>query len=219
MHKPVVVSVTVLVVSVAVAFIGAGLESHPADSATATVARVDRLTRAAKLRYDQETGGSVVRHQARRIASDPALLAALRSGNLPKLRAVVAREQLTPRAHISRLRIVRGKRVLADAGVVFVVAPAEQVLRAADGRPLARLQVSIQDVIGFVRFMHRNFPVDVVTRGIGAAHVRSSLPAAARKRLPSAGTTTISGRRYEVRSFVRHALGNESVKVWILVRG
>jgi hypothetical protein len=75
-----------------------------------------------------------------------------------------------------------------------------------------------QDVIGFVRFMHRNYPVDVVVRGRGAAHVRSSLPAATNAKLPSRGPVTIAGRRYDVRSFQQTAWGSEPVTVWILTK-
>jgi hypothetical protein len=74
-------------------------------------------------------------------------------------------------------------------------------------------------VIGFVRYMHRNYPVDVVVRGRGTDHVRTSLPAALDVRLPDAGTATVAGTRYQVRSFPQTALGGEPVKAWILQRG
>jgi hypothetical protein len=61
--------------------------------------------------------------------------------------------------------------------------------------------------------------VDVLVRGQGAAHVRTSLPAAANAKLPSQGPATIAGRRYLVRSFHKTALGGEPVTVWILAKG
>jgi hypothetical protein len=121
--------------------------------------------------------------------------------------------------HVSRLRIVRATSTLVDVGVPFVVAPAETVLRDSHGRALGTLQISIQDVIGFVRYMHRNHPVDVVVRGRGAAHVRTSLPAALGVRLPDSGTATVGGHRYQVGSFSATALGGEPVRAWILQRG
>jgi hypothetical protein len=81
------------------------------------------------------------------------------------------------------------------------------------------LQLSIQDVIGYVKYMHRNVDVDVVVRGRGAAHVRTSLPAAARVALPSSGTVTVGGHRYRVRSFSEHGLAGEPLRIWILKRG
>jgi hypothetical protein len=117
------------------------------------------------------------------------------------------------------VRVVRGSRVLADAGIAFVVAPAQKALHDARGRLLGTLQLSIQDVIGYVKYLHRNVHVDVVVRGRGAAHVQTSLPAATRVALPSSGTVTISGRRYRVRSFSEPGLGGETLRIWILKRG
>jgi hypothetical protein len=113
--------------------------------------------------------------------------------------------------HVSRLRIVRGKQVLIDVGVPFVVAPSQ--MRMPGGYTL---QISIQDEIGFVKFTYRNDHVWAVVRGRGPAHVRTLLPAAAHARLPASGTVTLAGRRYAVRSFSETALGGEPVTVWIL---
>jgi hypothetical protein len=153
------------------------------------------------------------------VAADTVLLRALRSGNLAALRAEVRLQDATPHAHISRLRIVRGSRVLADAGVVFPVAPAQTALHDAHGHVLGTLQLCIQDVIGYVKYLHRNVHVDVVVRGHGAGHVRTSLPAAASMTLPSSGPVTIGGRRYLVRFFTEHGLAGETLSVWILKRG
>jgi HAMP domain-containing protein len=202
---------------VAVALGGCG------SSLAAAVARptsaLDRLAAVARQRYSEEVTGAAVHKQLRRVASDPVLLRALRSGDLAGLRAEVRLQDATPHAHISRLRVVRGSRVLADAGVVFPVAPAQKALRDAHGRVLATLQLSIQDVIGYVKYMHRNVHVDVVVRGRGAAHMRTSLPAAARVRLPSSGTAMVAGRRYLVRSFSEPGLAGETLRIWILKRG
>jgi hypothetical protein len=177
------------------------------------------VTVVARQRYLEEVHGAAVHKQLRRVAADPVLLRALRTNDLAALRAEVRRQDATPHAHISRLRVVRGSHVLADAGVVFVVAPAEKALHDARGRYLGTLQLSIQDVIGYVKYLRRNVHVDVVVRGRGAAHVRTSLPAAARRTLPSSGTVTISRRRYRVRSFREHGLAGETLRVWILERG
>jgi hypothetical protein len=194
-----------------------------AKQAPAAVARpqsaIDRLAAVARQRYSEEVTGAAVHKQLRRVAGDPVLLRALRSGNLTGLRAEVRLQDATPHAHISRLRVVRGSRVLADAGVVFPVAPAQKALNDAHGRFLATLQLSIQDVIGYVKYMHRNVRVDVVVRGRGAAHVRTSLPAAAGVRLPSSGTAIVAGHRYLVRSFSEPGLAGETLRIWILERG
>jgi hypothetical protein len=92
-------------------------------------------------------------------------------------------------------------------------------LRGPGGRNLGTLQVSIQDEIGFVRLIHRHNPVDVVVRGLRGGQVETSLPAAARVRLPSSGTVTIAGRRYRVISFREIAWNNAPVAVSILEKG
>jgi hypothetical protein len=190
----------------------------PAAPATTSI---DHLTTVAKHRYAVEVGGSQARATLRRVARDPALRDALRSGDRTRVRAYARREfrRVWYHWHVSRLRILRGTSMLVDVGVPFVVAPARMALHDPRGGSLGTLQVSIQDVIGFVRYMHRNYPVDVVVRGRGAAHVRTSLPAALTARLPGSGTATVAGRRYQVRSFGQTALGGEPVKVWILRRG
>jgi hypothetical protein len=193
-------------------------QARPAAVATTAI---DHLTEVAKRRYVQEVQGGVAHATLRRVARDPALLAALRSGDTTRLRTYVRSQfnRVWYHWHVSRLRILRGSQMLIDVGVPFVVAPSQMTLQDARGRSLATLQTSIQDEIGFVRFMHRNYPVDVVVRGRGAAHVRTSLPAAANAHLPDSGTATVAGARYQVRSFRQTALGNEPVMVWILQRG
>jgi hypothetical protein len=204
-----------------------GLVSGCAAAATtaaapkAPVTAIDRLTATAEHRYGIETHGGVVFGTLHRVGRDAGLRRALESGSPAAVRAYVNRRfpSVWYHWHVSRLRIVEGSKIVADAGVPFVVAPAQMVLKSSNGRTLGRLQVSIQDVVGFVRYMHRNYPVDVVVRGQGAGHVRSSLPAAANAKLPSRGSVTISGRRYQVRSFHQTALGAEPVTVWILAKG
>lgn len=179
---------------------------------------IDRLTQQARRRYGEEVHGSAVHLELRRIAADPGLRAALRSGDMTRLRSYVAQRFNTRwyHEHVSRMRLVRGSRMLADVGVPFVVAPAQTVLRDARGHSLATLQVSIQDVIGYARYMHRNFPVDVVVRGQGPDHVRGSLPATMTMTLPSRGVVHVAGRRMAVRSFHEPGLGGERLTVWVL---
>lgn len=191
-----------------------------ATASSAQHSAIDVLTQEARQRYREETQGAVVHAQLNRIAGDQRMLALLRGSDMNALRRYVRGEfnSVWYHRHVSRMRIVRGSRMLVDVGVPFVVAPAEKTLRDAQGHVLGTLQVSIQDVIGFVRYMHRKFPVDVVVRGKGQAHVRSSLPAATSMTLPSSGTVTVGGRRMAVRSFPETALGNEPVTVWILAK-
>jgi hypothetical protein len=180
--------------------------------------KADRLFAIARKHYADEVGGRTVHQKLAAAARAPAVLSALRAGNMAALQAAVYYQQAGTHQHISHMRVIRGSQVLADSGVVFCVAGASQQLKDAHGRPLATMQATIQDEIGFVRLMHRTQPVDVVIRGRGPAHVRTSLNQALGVKLPDNGLVKIAGRRYAVRSFNQMAWAGEPVKVWILVR-
>lgn len=188
--------------------------SHP-------VTAIDRKTAVARHQYTLEAHGGAALGALHRVGRDPKLRRLLQSQNASATRAYVQQQfsAVWYHWHVSHMRILQGSHVVVETGVPFVVAPSQMTLRGTGGRTLGTLQVSIQDVIGFVRFMHRNHAVDVVVRGQRAGHVRTSLPAAARAHLPSTGSVTIAGRRYTVRSFHQTAWDNEPVTVWILVKG
>lgn len=207
--------------------LGPGYAPRSAAPATAVVAAqhkhhrsrgaMTRIVAIAKQRWAIEQYGPPVHVLLRRVAAEPGLSRALRSRDPRAVRAYVD-SRFRPawyHWHVSRLRIVRGSRKLVDVGVPFVVAPSKLALPGTRG---AVLQISDQDVIGYVKFMRRNHGVDVVTRGSVPGHVRTSLPAALHVQLPDRGIVTIAGRRYDVASFHRKALNDERVKVWILVR-
>ncbi|MEA2274492.1 MAG: hypothetical protein QOI98_3200, partial [Solirubrobacteraceae bacterium] len=125
---------------------------------TPTTTAIDRLTAVAKQQYATEVHGGQAHATMRRVARDPALISALRSGDLTRVRAYVRNEfnRVWYHWHVSRMRIYRGTNRVIDIGVPFVVAPSQMALHDSRGRSLGKLQVSIQDEIGFVRFMHRN---------------------------------------------------------------
>jgi hypothetical protein len=115
--------------------------------------------------------------------------------------------------------VVHGARVLVNATLnsdgTYVVAPARREL-ALRGRRVGTLLVSIQDVTGFVKLVHRRTGAEVVARG-GSGQVRASLTSAASARLPASGDVRIAGRSYLVRSFGELGWGGEPLMVWVLV--
>jgi hypothetical protein len=169
-------------------------------------------------RYQSESSGPVARATLSRVANDPRLLAAVRSGSDARVRRYVASEfpAVWYHWHVSRLRITRGNKTVVETGVPFVVDGPSTALRDAHGQPIARLQISIQDVIGFVRLNKRLDHVDTVVRGVGSADVRTSLPAALKVQLPSSGKVTIAGRHYTVGSFHEIGWRGEPLHIWIL---
>ena len=98
---------------------------------------------------------------------------------------------------------------------VFVVRPARRVL-GLHGRLLGTLLVSIQDVTGFVKLVHRVTGAEVVVRGT-SGHVRTSLGAGALVRLPTSGQVRLAGRTYVVRSLHEIGWGNEPLAIWLLM--
>jgi hypothetical protein len=161
--------------------------------------------------------------QLNRIARDGTMLNALSRGDVAGAQAEADVQLRSPGnhfAHVTRISVVRGSRVLVNATVnsdgVFVVAPASRVLRS-HGRLLGTLLVSIQDVTGYVKVVHDLTGADVVARG-ASGHVRISRGSPTAGPLPSSGQVTIAGRKYSVRSFHEVGWGNEPLTVWILLR-
>jgi hypothetical protein len=206
------------------------LSSSSAAKARATVqlrhvrpSRIDGIVNTAKASYRNETKGAKLFQQLGRIARDGILLDALSRGDLVGAQTEADAQLRSPvnhLAHVTRISVIRGSRVLVNATVnsdgVFVVAPGTRVLRL-HGRPLGALLVSIQDVTGFVKLVHDLTGAEVLVRG-ASGHVRTSLRAAASVRLPMSGHVTIAGRGYFVRSFGEIGWGNEPLTVWILER-
>ncbi len=191
-----------------------------AAGAAARTTAISRLTRIARQRYDEEAYGIAVHTELRRIAGDGGLRSVLTTGSTAGLRAYVASRfrQVWYHQHASRMRIVRGAVTLVDVGVPFDVRPASRAIYDSRGRAAGRLDVSVQDIAGYIAFMRRNHGVGILVRGTGAQHVETSVPGAANAGLPNQGTATIAGRRYAVGSFSQFAYPHEPIRVWVLLR-
>jgi hypothetical protein len=176
--------------------------------------RADTLAGVAKRIYRQEVRGEVGHAAVKRIARDRALLAALSTGNRTALRAAALRQLFNPGKHVVRLSIVRRGRTLTNVGGAFVVAPAMLDVHTPAGADLGRIEASMQDVIGYVKLVRRLTGAQIVVRGL-PGHVESSL-ATPPVALPAAGTTTVAGRPYVVRSFPETGFAGEQLTVSIL---
>ena len=195
--------------------------SSSSPATTSRRSRIDGFVIVAKETYNNETKGPKLFQQLGRIAHDGVLLEALSRGDLAGAQAEADAQLAAPGnhfAHVTRISVVRGSRVLVNATVnsdgVYVVAPGSRTLRS-HGRVLGTLLLSLQDVTGFVKLVHRLTGADVLVRG-GSRHVRTSLGAAIGVRLPQSGRVTIAGRGYFVKSFKEIGWGNEPLTAWIL---
>ena len=179
----------------------------------AAASRATRAVNAAKARYLTESQGVTIHADLRQIARDNVLLEALRAGNLKVARAEANRQLVR---HVVRIRVRRGSRLLVDANSTsFDVAGSGMELRDSRGAILGRLEITVQDVIGFIKLMHRVNNAETVVRG-ARGQVRTLFPAAARLSLPRSGCTQIGGRTYVVRSLRETSFSGEPLTIWLL---
>lgn len=179
----------------------------------AAAARADAALSAAKRRYLTEAQGRVIHVDLRQIAGDTVLLRALSAGNLGSALAAANRQLVR---HVVQVRVLRGSRVLLDANPTsFDVGGSGMDLRARNGHSLGRLQITVQDVIGFIKLVHKLDAAEVVVRG-SAGHVRTSRPVLATIPLPRSGCTQIGTRRYVVSSFNETSFWGEPLTIWLL---
>ncbi len=175
--------------------------------------RARRALAGAEARFSLESSGVVIHRDLRRIAADAALTRALRAHLLSG--ALVAAERQLVR-HVVRIRVLSGSHVLVDANPTsFDVAGSRLTLSVpAAGRRYA-LQITVQDVIGFDKLVHRLLHADAVVRGAGG-QMRTTIPAAAHMSLPDSGCVTIGARRYVVGTLRRSSFTGEALRISVL---
>jgi hypothetical protein len=171
-------------------------QQAPPNPTTLAQARLDVYAHVARRIYASERDGPAVRSSLKRIARDSAAM----SGN----RAALLRELFLPRFHVVRLRWARGGKVV-DVGGRFVVA----------GRSNGPLTISRQDVLGYVKLVHRQTGLPVVVRG-NPGHVVASPSTLANAALPQAGTVAVGARTYLVKTFTESGFAGETLRVSLL---
>jgi hypothetical protein len=189
--------------------------SAPAPCATAGArARLSSAVAHAEGRFNLEVTGSAAHTQLIRVAQDATFLAALRSGQYAAALAE-ANSQLTH--HVVRIRVSRGSRLLVDANPSsFSVNGPTLELRQHNGSALGLLRITIQDVLGFVKLVHKFTHSELLVRGRRGAVV-TSLPALANRSLPAYGCVSAGGATYLARSFGQLSFTGDPVTVWVLV--
>jgi hypothetical protein len=186
-------------------------ESQPAGASVGQV-RVDTLAQVAKRIYAHEHARVVAAKTIKHLRTEPALIRALESGNRRRIRAEARKPVL---GHEVRIRVVRGSRVLMDAGLPNVVQAAQAELRAPDGTDLGLVQVSIQDLIGFVKLVDRETGTRMVVRDRNG-HTETAFKAAANRSLPPSGKVEIRGSTYWLRGFQEGDFVGRPLQVWML---
>lgn len=163
-------------------------------------------------RYRLEADGDAVHAALGLVIADPSLTRALRAGDLAVARAAALRLVLGHR-HVTAIRVRRGNRVLVETRrYPFDVAGAR-----ADVPGLGTVEVTIQDVIGFIRLVHKFTGADVVVRA-GGGEARSSTAAELAVGLPASGCATVGRQTYAVRSFAETDFAGQALRIWVLRR-
>ena len=221
---PVVLALHIMaVIAACVLLVGAGLAiaAAPAPAAAASScpspraqARLNSAVSHAEARFNLEVTGSAVHTQLTRIAQDPTFLGALRTGRFAAALAEADRQLID---HVVRIRVSRGSRILVDANPTsFSVAGPALELRQHDGSALGQLRITIQDVLGFVKLVHKFTHAELLVRGGRGAFV-TSLASLSHRTLPRSGCVSSGGRSYLVGSFGQRSFTGDPVTVWVLV--
>ena len=146
------------------------------------------------------------------ISRIPGLVDGLTTKNYALARAAMHHQ---PIRHAVGVRVTRAGRTLIDVSLRFVVGGRVHALHGRKGVYLGRIEVSIQDVIGLIKLVHRLTGADVVVAG-STGQVKSSLPDTAGIALPDTGPVIIGGRQYTVSSFAERGYADEPLRIWIL---
>jgi hypothetical protein len=179
----------------------------------AAAARADRGLRIGRERFQIEASGWIMHLDLLHVARNPVLLGDLAAGDLAGAQAEAERQLVH---HVVRIRVIQGARVVLDANPTsFDVAGSAVELRGPHRRPLGRLEITIQDVIGYAKLERRHDATYVVARG-AHGEVRTLLAAARHALLPASGCARVGAQTYVVRSFHTHTFTGEPLAIYLL---
>src|SRR4051812_2176597 len=199
----------VIVPMVAVTFIVFRLiaESEHGQADARVAARQET---AISLYYDAR--GSADRLAAR-LGRDPRLARALRTKDRRQIERVARR--LLAETDAERIVLARDGTPYADVGDRRASFPATRSL-VADGKPVADLQVSVEDAQTYAREVRQATRLDTIVRR-GGKVIASTIPNPGSPDLPEhTGEVTIGGERYRAASFTAPGFRDEQLQVSVL---
>jgi hypothetical protein len=190
------------------------LAASPCRACAAALAQnsADTYASVARRTYDEEVYGTPNGAAFEVISRIPALLYGLATRDYAVARVAMRRQ---PVRHAVAVRVTQGDRTLIDVGLPFVVGGRLRTLHDAAGTVLGQIEVSIQDVIGFIKLVHRLTGCQVVVAG-STGQAKSSLAAALAMALPARGLVVVAGRVYYVSSFGERGFAGEPLHISIL---
>ena len=200
-----IVIVPMLVVTVALFRLISDNEHGQAD------ARVAQAQTAAIGLYGREVERAGI--AAGRIARDPAMSAALRSGNERRVQTRASR--LLRAQRLRRLAVVSQGRTLVDVGSPDATAPAARTLVESGGGQIGQLRVSTTTATEYSRLVRRVTGLDAAVQR-GGRTVASTLPGVGNDRLPRVGTLHLDNTEFRAASFTARGFGDQPVRVAVL---
>jgi diguanylate cyclase (GGDEF)-like protein len=150
---------------------------------------------------------------AGRIARDPEMSAALRTGNQA---AAQRRAQEILRAQkLRRIAVLKNGRPLVDVGSPDATASAARGLIESGGRQVGQLRVSTITGAEYTRLVRRVTGLDAAVQR-GGRTVSSTLPGVGNDPLPRVGTLNVGGTDYRTATFTTRGYANLPVRVAVL---
>ena len=197
------------------ALVAALTRPRPAACATTSAQTVANTVGAVGERLvHAEATGPGARRALALVATDPAVVRAIRDGDAAAMRAATIRFFRIPSLHIVRVRATTARgRLVNDTGGPFVLAPASRAVRGRGGRVLGRVTLSVQDDAGFIKLMQRFTGAGVVLRTRSGIVPGSSAADGHTAR----GTVTAGGRRSATFGFTTTPFPGGRLSVALLV--
>jgi hypothetical protein len=191
-----------------------GKPGQPPACAAQTLGTLAATDRGAAARiYGAELTGAEVRHDLNQIRGSHALQSAVATDDgFASAAAVTA--LVYSHTHIVRLRVTRGRRLLADVGGPYIVAPVNGIVRI-HGKPIGRFVMSVQDDIGLVKLIGRYTGAGSVITENGY-QVAGDIDTGGQQ-LHQGRQVTLGGLTYYPLEFDARAFPTGTLGVWLLV--
>lgn len=201
------------------ALMGCG-SSTSAEDSTAAVrlasprcadATARALGKVAESVYREIAGGRIALPAAERLASAPAVIAAVEAGDAKAVRAAIAP---LLRGQLVRVRVSLGKRTLTEYGTANGIAPVSTPLRNAAGVEIGTVTASEEGMYGYASTVYAITEAQVFGRSGSRWLGGSESPGPSN--LPDRGEVTFRGTRYAVYSFAGTGFPKTAMRTFVL---
>jgi hypothetical protein len=161
--------------------------------------------------YRELSGGRIALPAAERVASSPALLAAIQANN-----PAAARKALGPllRGQLVRVRVSLAGHTFVEYGSANGIAPVSTPLKDLEGRTIGTITAAEEGVFGYAGTLYAITEAQVFARSGGRSLGGSGSPAP--NSIPDKGEISYKGKRYAVYSFPGAGFPQKKLRVFVL---